>query len=241
MIDQPGQRSRFDTRAARTYPRARMSWLPLPLPLHRFFALSALSTLALCVLPAHGAPNTPTAPNAPQDSVLQFLHEKGLVPAREEAGKVMRQAGDMASDLVLAAMNFLGVPYRRGGNSADEGFDCSGFTRHIFESRIGLVLPRRADQQARDAALATVPREELRPGDLVFFNTMKRAFSHVGIYMGEGKFIHAPRSGAQVRIENMREAYWTRRYDGARRADITAAGTDAPATATTAPTVTPSL
>ena len=133
---------------------------------------------------------------------------------------MIRQARDMASDLVLSAMNFLGVPYRRGGNSADEGFDCSGFTRHIFESTIGLVLPRRADQQAAHAALLAVKREELRPGDLVFFNTMRRAFSHVGIYMGEGKFIHAPRTGGQVRIEDMRQAYWSQRFNGARRADL---------------------
>jgi cell wall-associated NlpC family hydrolase len=115
------------------------------------------------------------------------------------------------------------VRYRRGGNSADEGFDCSGFTRHVFEASLGLVLPRRADQQASITGLLSVNRDELRPGDLVFFNTMRRAFSHVGIYVGEGKFIHAPRSGAEVRIEDMRTAYWARRYDGARRAEAPAA------------------
>ncbi len=85
---------------------------------------------------------------------------------------------------------------------------------------LGLVLPHRADQQAKDKALAEVKKEELKPGDLVFFNTMKRAFSHVGIYVGEGKFIHSPRTGAQVRIEDMREAYWAKRFNGARRADL---------------------
>jgi cell wall-associated NlpC family hydrolase len=127
---------------------------------------------------------------------------------------------DRASDLVITAMNFLGVPYRRGGNNPDQGFDCSGFTRHIFENSLGLVLPRRADQQAHDAGLAPVEKNELKPGDLVFFNTMKRAFSHVGIYVGEGKFIHSPRSGGQVRVEDMREAYWAKRFNGARRADV---------------------
>jgi cell wall-associated NlpC family hydrolase len=187
-------------------------------------ALAALSALCIAIT-AHAAPGTPSGSTAAPatgtgDQVLQFLLDKGLVPAKAEADKVINQARDIASDLVLSAMNFLGVPYRRGGNSADEGFDCSGFTRHIFESSIGMVLPRRADQQASDGKLAAVTREELRPGDLVFFNTMKRAFSHVGIYMGEGKFIHAPRAGAQVRIEDMREAYWVQRYNGARRADL---------------------
>jgi cell wall-associated NlpC family hydrolase len=118
-------------------------------------------------------------------------------------------------------MNFLGVPYRRGGDDA-EGFDCSGFTRHVFESTLGLVLPHRADQQARHASLASVPRDELKPGDLVFFNTMKRAFSHVGIYIGEGRFIHAPRSGGEVRVEDMRQRYWAQRFNGARRAELLA-------------------
>jgi cell wall-associated NlpC family hydrolase len=127
---------------------------------------------------------------------------------------------DAASDLVMTAMNFLGVPYRLGGNSADAGFDCSGFTRHIFENSLGLVLPRRADEQARAQGLLAIGRNELRPGDLVFFNTMRRTFSHVGIYLGDGKFIHAPRTGSEVRIEDMGSSYWSRRFTGARRADM---------------------
>ena len=112
-------------------------------------------------------------------------------------------------------MGFLGVPYRRGGNSAESGFDCSGFVKAIYEQTIGLVLPRSAAQQA--AATQTIDKSELRPGDLVFFNTMRRAFSHVGIYVGNGKFIHSPKPGAEVRVEDMGLAYWARRYDGARR------------------------
>lgn len=139
------------------------------------------------------------------------------VPAADET--LMRRMRDTASDMVLTAMNFLGVPYRRGGNSAEEGFDCSGFTRHIFETSLGLLLPRRADEQAKAPGLTKIAREELKPGDLVFFNTLKRSFSHVGIYVGDGKFIHAPRTGAHVRVEDMRFAYWSKRFTGARRAD----------------------
>ncbi|MEY4753189.1 MAG: hypothetical protein RJA44_864 [Pseudomonadota bacterium] len=122
-----------------------------------------------------------------------------------------------ASDLVLDAMDFLGVPYRRGGTSVETGFDCSGFTRHVFESSFGLLLPRRSAEQAGSSDLQSVRQEELKPGDLVFFNTMRRAFSHVGIYVGNGKFVHAPRTGAHVRVEDMGEAYWTKRFNGARR------------------------
>ncbi len=179
------------------------------------------NAIALCLLlcaaaVAHAEPDAP----AQGDVVLHLLQERGLLPttAQLEASPVLQRVRDTASELVLSAMNFLGVPYKRGGASAEQGFDCSGFTRYVFEHSLGLVLPRRADEQARQAGLATVAREELKPGDLVFFNTMRRAFSHVGIYVGEGKFIHAPRSGSEVRIEDMRQTYWIKRFNGARRA-----------------------
>ena len=117
--------------------------------------------------------------------------------------------------LVSVAMGFIGVPYRRGGTSADTGLDCSGFVRAVFEQAKGLALPRRANEQA--AATEKIEKQDLQPGDLVFFNTMRRAFSHVGIYLGDGKFIHSPRSGAQVRVESMHTSYWQRRFNGARR------------------------
>jgi cell wall-associated NlpC family hydrolase len=99
----------------------------------------------------------------------------------------------------------------------------------VFEHSIGLVLPRRAHEQATQAGLAPVARNELKPGDLVFFNTMRRAFSHVGIYIGDGRFIHAPATGGEVRVEDMRAAYWTRRFNGARRAPaVEAAASAAP-------------
>jgi len=184
----------------------------------------AAALLAACA--ACASPGVRAAPDAAGgDTMLKLLEDKGLLPAGAaiESNAIVRQVRDAASELVLSAMNFLGVRYRRGGSSAEEGFDCSGFTRYVFENSIGLVLPRRADEQARLAGLLAVRSDELRPGDLVFFNTMRRAFSHVGIYIGEGKFIHAPRSGAQVRIEDMRAAYWTKRYNGARRAESAAA------------------
>jgi cell wall-associated NlpC family hydrolase len=87
--------------------------------------------------------------------------------------------------------------------------------RAMYEQTIGLLLPRRAAEQA--AATEAIDKKDLQPGDLVFFNTLKRAFSHVGIYVGEGKFIHSPKPGAQVRVEDMGQSYWKRRFNGARR------------------------
>jgi cell wall-associated NlpC family hydrolase len=156
------------------------------------------------------------------DPVSRFLADKGLIPSAkpvvEFAQQVRDKATDVASDLVLSAMNFLGVPYRMGGTSASTGFDCSGFTRHVFERSLGMMLPRRASEQANSPALIPVKGNELKPGDLVFFNTLRHTFSHVGIYIGDGKFIHSPRAGGQVRVEDMRQAYWQQRFDGARRA-----------------------
>jgi cell wall-associated NlpC family hydrolase len=162
-----------------------------------------------------------------QDAVSRFLSERGLLNAAEPSGpsRLLSSVRDTASDLVLSAMNFLGVRYTRGGNSVENGFDCSGFTRHIFEMSVGLVLPRRADEQAKANTLLPIRKDELKPGDLVFFNTMRATFSHVGIYVGEGKFIHAPRTGSAVRVEDMRDSYWSKRFTGARRADLKAEAT----------------
>ena len=193
----------------------------------RLRAILVATGLAMAVHGVQAAPDGAAAAapagNALTDPIMNLLGERGLLRPLGSAAMVetMRNSvRDTASDLVMTAMNFLGVPYRLGGNSEQSGFDCSGFTRHIFENSIGLVLPRRADEQARQAGLLSVASSELKPGDLVFFNTMRRAFSHVGIYVGEGKFIHAPRSGAEVRIEDMRQAYWAKRFNGARRAEV---------------------
>ena len=171
-------------------------------------------------------------PDEPADPILKLLADKGLVgqPATLAAGKspavaepgLMRRVQDRASDMVVSAMNFIGVPYRRGGNSVESGFDCSGFTRHVFEMSLGLVLPRSAGEQAVAPGLIRVKREELKPGDLVFFNTMRRTFSHVGIYIGDNRFVHAPSHGKDVRTDDLNFAYWAKRFTGARRAELPA-------------------
>lgn len=162
-------------------------------------------------------------PQASQDDVNKFMLDRGIL---ERIGDVGGKMEAKASELVVNAMTFLGVPYKRGGTDASTGFDCSGFVRAIFEQTAGLVLPRKAVEQA--AASQKIDRADLQPGDLVFFNTMRRAFSHVGIYVGEGKFIHAPKPGAEVRVESLSVAYWARRFDGARRVAVEPAVTDTP-------------
>jgi cell wall-associated NlpC family hydrolase len=151
-------------------------------------------------------------PSTPSDDMAHFLSERGLLA---RIGTASNEVGTKASELVVNAMGFLGLPYRRGGNTAESGFDCSGFVRAMYAQTLGLILPRKAEQQA--AVSEKIDRADLQPGDLVFFNTMRRAFSHVGIYVGDGKFIHSPRSGSEIRVESMGTAYWHRRFDGARR------------------------
>jgi cell wall-associated NlpC family hydrolase len=161
---------------------------------------------------------TEASPAAPSEEPVLVAEEKSLL---DRVGDVGIQVEAKASQLVLNAMALMGLPYRRGGVTADTGFDCSGFVRSIYEQTVGLILPRAAAQQA--AATQKIDKAELQPGDLVFFNTMRRAFSHVGIYVGNGKFIHSPKPGAEVRVEDMGIAYWSRRFDGARRVPTDAA------------------
>ena len=120
-----------------------------------------------------------------------------------------------AQDAIDQAMDLLGIRYRRGGTSPEAGFDCSGFVSHVFREGLGLILPRSSKEMSRSGEV--IGQEELRPGDLVFFNPMRKAFSHVGIYLGDNQFVHAPRSGGRVRIEDLRDGYWTKRFNGARR------------------------
>jgi cell wall-associated NlpC family hydrolase len=118
-------------------------------------------------------------------------------------------------DLILKGLELVGISYRRGGTHPEGGLDCSGFVQLVFRDAVGELLPRTAQEQSRVGNV--VEKSELKPGDLVFFNTMRRAFSHVGIYLGDNHFVHSPRPGGKIRIEDMSQGYWAKRYSGARR------------------------
>ena len=119
------------------------------------------------------------------------------------------------NELVMYAVSLADTPYRYGGASPENGFDCSGFVGHVFRHSLKITLPRTSRELSRIGQ--AVKHHQLRPGDLVFFNTQESAYSHVGIFVGDGKFVHAPKTGSRIRVEKMNEQYWANHYDGARR------------------------
>lgn len=153
-----------------------------------------------------------------QNRLTEILKERGLGSNLQSMGQ---SVATNTSTVINTAMGMIGIPYRFGGTSAETGFDCSGFVRAIYQDTMGHLLPRKADDQAK--ATQKIDKKELKPGDLVFFNTMRRTFSHVGIYVGDGQFIHSPSKGKSVRVENMNTSYWAKRFNGARRVDVATA------------------
>jgi cell wall-associated NlpC family hydrolase len=144
-------------------------------------------------------------------------HSQAATPASAASGAKSFLSGmaGKAGDVVVGALNMIGVRYRWGGNTPDSGLDCSGFVRYVFQDTLGLALPRRAEEMSRVGE--KVRMSELQPGDLVFFNTMRRTFSHVGIYIGDNKFVHSPSTGSTIRVDDLDDRYWETRYTGARR------------------------
>lgn len=141
--------------------------------------------------------------------------EKDVVQESPPALEKLQSLTYKASELIVQAMSMIGTHYRWGGESPETGLDCSGLVRYVFKEAWGADLPRTSVEISRVGT--KVNKHELQPGDLVFYNTLRRGFSHVGIYLGDNKFIHAPSAGGQVRIESMGIAYWSKRFNGARR------------------------
>lgn len=186
---------------------------------------NTLGALALAAVVSGCA--TTSQPSASTGASSQLTQRSGqhdglaVLLARIERGEGRRAADPLdrltnpASDFVEQALALLGTKYRYGGTSPDEGFDCSGLIWFAVNETHGLELPRTTADLARQGR--QVKRAELKRGDLVFFNTMGRRYSHVGIYLGNGDFVHAPSSGGVVRVENLSVRYWNSRYNGARR------------------------
>ncbi len=169
-------------------------------------AARPLAVAALVLLAVHGAPGM--AAGRPAE---RSFGES----ARASFGAAATRALEGAEDIAVYALSLVGVDYRYGGDTPERGLDCSGLIRYVFQQATGVTLPRTAHELARIGA--HVRRSDLAPGDLVFFNTRRSAFSHVGIYLGDGQFIHAPSRGGEVGVAQLSSSYWRQRYDGARR------------------------
>ena len=120
------------------------------------------------------------------------------------------------NDILFRAIALVGTPYRFGGNTPEGGFDCSGLVSYVYRDVAGIILPRSAQEMSETAA-PDVDRERLASGDLVFFHHRGRTVSHVGIYVGEGRFVHAPNEGGTVRLDRLDDAYWRDHFSGAKR------------------------
>ena len=184
------------------------------------FARKYLTTALLCLmLGAHGAYAAPVEEEAavtlaPATALSEPTSTMSSAPADGAAGLIAKTR-DSLSQTLEGALDLIGIRYRRGGSSPERGFDCSGFVNHVFREGLGLYLPRSAREMSKSGE--PVAKNELQPGDLVFFNTMRRTFSHVGIYLGDNLFVHAPRTGGSIRVENLDARYWAKRFNGARR------------------------
>lgn len=161
------------------------------------FAVIAASAAALLLAGCAGGP--------PQ--------RHGSVP--RAPGKPMIDPSAGLEEISIQAMSLVGTPYRYGGNTPDSGFDCSGLVRYVVQRAANVNLPRTTEQMGQRGT--SLERSDVASGDLVFFNTTGRANSHVGIYVGQNRFVHAPATGGTVRLEDMGKSYWAARYNGARR------------------------
>ncbi len=185
-------------------------------PNQLFFIIFASIVAGGCgTLPPGGGPGAPT-----QETQIDTV---ATVPA--PSGSASASSRD--TDMLFHALAAAGADYRRGGKSYQSGFDCSGLVAFVYREAYGLALPHNTQAQSQMGDAITT--SDLQPGDLVFFNTQRKPFSHVGIYLGEGRFIHAPKEGAVVRTENLRARYWAKRFDGARRIVATVVTADYPA------------
>ncbi len=136
------------------------------------------------------------------------------VAAQRGGARNAQPISDKAQDVVLYALGLVETGYRFGGKNPEAGLDCSGMVSHVFDKAAGLKLQGSAADIARRGR--PVEREELKPGDLVFFNTRNRPYSHVGIYIGDGRFVHAPNSQGKVRAESLVSGWFAARFEEAR-------------------------
>jgi cell wall-associated NlpC family hydrolase len=156
-------------------------------------------------------------PSLAQDAPVSLLDGRAATVVRDAAATALLSARNLTS----SALDLIGIRYKWGGATPASGLDCSGLVQFVFQQVTGVTLPRSTKELSRIGERVTLA--DLQPGDLVFFNTLKRSFSHVGIYIGANRFVHAPRTGGSIRTDDMSFAYWAKRYNGARRPTTAAA------------------
>ncbi len=128
--------------------------------------------------------------------------------------KVPAQSSDAIGNMLLQSVSLMGIAYKWGGNTPDTGMDCSGFVRYVFKKSLGITLPRTAAEMAKVGKRVSI--DELEPGDLIFFNTRRGSNTHIGIYLGNNKFIQSPRTGENIQITEL-SGYWVKHFNGAKR------------------------
>jgi len=164
---------------------------------------SARFTLYVCLLLAACASPPPLPSGGPNRA-----------PASDPYGLSHIQAEGASREILMVTLSLLDVGYRFGGDNPEAGLDCSGMVSYIYLNAVGVRLPHNAARLADISRPVSV--QELRVGDLVFFNTMNRPFSHVGIYIGDGKFVHAPHTNSVIRVDRLDNRYYTSHFEGAR-------------------------
>lgn len=149
-------------------------------------------------------------------SPAQAMRTSDARPTLKGLTEAIDFAESVRDRLVKAGLDAVGTPYAWGGDAPEDGFDCSGLVAFVYREIASLELPRRAVEQRAEGKRVT--RNDLEPGDLVFFATTRQRnrVSHVGIYIGDNQFVHAPSRGSTVRVDSLDSAYWSKRYSGAR-------------------------
>jgi len=193
----------------------------LPTPLKQM-PLAALIALVLFAQPAMAVDPTPDAAKdasveLAKETPKQSMFQTGKSYFSRVSDRLADSVTGKSDELINRAMEVIGVRYRWDTELPQSGLDGSSFVGYVFKDKLGFLLPRKSTQMSRVGKPIT--REELQPGDLVFFNTMRLTFSHVGIYVGDNKFIHSPSKGTSVRVDDLGSLYWDKRFDGARRLD----------------------
>ena len=169
--------------------------------------------LGLTISMSTFAVDAPAEAAGPKESMFQT----GRSYIYRASDRLVDTVSGKSEELIDRAMEVIGVRYRWDTELPQSGLDGSSFVGYVFKDKLGFLLPRKSTQMSRVGK--PIHRDELQPGDLVFFNTMRLTFSHVGIYVGDNKFIHSPSKGTTVRVDDLGSLYWDKRFDGARRLD----------------------